>query len=159
MALHGDYVAKINEQKQRLEESNPYEWDEARCLQERLLFCSGLIKCADISNVARPFPRAFEWAQILIEEFASQGDLERELGMNVLPMNDRSKIVLEDSQIGFIKFVALGLFSSVADYMKGKQKLLLAKFVSETNSLFHLVTHRTLFSSGSYKKQLVNMGR
>lgn len=120
MALHSDYVTKINEQNQRLEESDPNDWTPARCLEERLLFCSGLIKCADISNVARPFPRAFEWAQILIEEFASQGDLERELGMPVLPMNDRSKIILEDSQIGFIKFVALNLFQSISNYMQGK---------------------------------------
>ena len=35
-------------------------------------------------------------------------------------MNDRTKIVLEDSQIGFIKFVALGLFESVQGYMQGK---------------------------------------
>jgi hypothetical protein len=67
---------------------------------------------------ARPFPRAFEWAQILVEEFACQGDLERELGLPVLPMNDRSKIVLEDSQIGFIKFIALGLFESIHGYMQ-----------------------------------------
>ncbi|KAI8373605.1 hypothetical protein EDC96DRAFT_498924 [Choanephora cucurbitarum] len=118
MALHSDYVTKIKEQKERLVDSNPSEWDEPRCLEERLLFCSGLIKCADISNVARPFSRAYEWAQILVEEFASQGDLERELGMPVLPMNDRNQIVLEDSQIGFIRFVALGLFESVSDYMQ-----------------------------------------
>ncbi|KAI9355004.1 hypothetical protein BD770DRAFT_324354, partial [Pilaira anomala] len=116
MALHSDYVLKITEQKLRLEESDPYDWDDAKCLKERLLFCGGLMKCADISNVARPFARAYEWANILIEEFASQGDLERELGLNVLPMNDRSKIILEDSQIGFMKFVALGLFTIIADY-------------------------------------------
>ncbi|CEG68209.1 hypothetical protein RMATCC62417_04519 [Rhizopus microsporus] len=118
MALHGDYVTKIKEQTKRLMDSDPKDWDESRRLEERLLFCSGLMKCADISNVARPFPRAFEWAQILVEEFACQGDLERELGLPVIPMNDRTKIVLEDSQIGFIKFVALGLFESVQGYMQ-----------------------------------------
>jgi hypothetical protein len=40
--------------------------------------------------------------------------------MNVLPMNDREKIILEDSQIGFIRFVALGLFEIVKDSMEGK---------------------------------------
>ncbi|KAI8880794.1 HD-domain/PDEase-like protein [Backusella circina FSU 941] len=118
MALHGDYVTKIKEQKNRLKDSDPNDWDAPQCFEERLLFCSGLMKCADISNVARPFPRAFEWAQILVEEFASQGDIERELGMNVLPMNDREKIILEDSQIGFIRFVALGLFEIVKDSME-----------------------------------------
>ncbi|CAO3682564.1 unnamed protein product [Rhizopus stolonifer] len=118
MSLHGDYVTKIKEQNKRLMDCHPNDWDEAKIIEERLLFCSGLIKCADISNVARPFPRAFEWAQILVEEFSCQGDLERELGLPVLPMNDRSKIVLEDSQIGFINFVALGLFESIHGYVQ-----------------------------------------
>ncbi|CAO3703431.1 unnamed protein product [Rhizopus stolonifer] len=118
MSLHGDYVTKIEEQNKRLMDSEPKDWDEARIMEERLLFCSGLIKCADISNVARPFSRAFEWAKILVEEFACQGDLEKQLGFPVIAMNDRAKIVLEDSQIGFIKFVALGLFESMHGYMQ-----------------------------------------
>ncbi|RCH80784.1 3',5'-cyclic-nucleotide phosphodiesterase, partial [Rhizopus stolonifer] len=139
MALHSDYVTRIKEQKERLVDSDPSDWDAARCLEERLLFCSGLIKCADISNVARPFPRTYEWAQILVEEFASQGDLERELGMDVLPMNDRSQIVLEDSQIGFIRFVALGLFESVSDYMQGMNKSELSfpvKYIEQNLSIW-----------------------
>lgn len=51
MALHGDYVTKIKEQTKRLMDSDPKDWDESRRLEERLLFCSGLMKCADISNV------------------------------------------------------------------------------------------------------------
>lgn len=51
MALHNDYVTKIKEQKKRLRESDPSDWDAAKTLEERLLLCSGLIKCADISNV------------------------------------------------------------------------------------------------------------
>lgn len=39
----------------------------------------------------------------------------------MLPMNDRSKIVLEDNQIGFINFVALGLFESIHGYVQGKK--------------------------------------
>ena len=50
---------------------------------------------------------------MLVEESVSQGDLERAMGLPVLPMNDRDKIVLADSQIGFIRFVALELFDSV----------------------------------------------
>jgi hypothetical protein len=55
MALHGDYVTKIKEQKNRLKESDPNDWDGPQCFEERLLFCSGLIKCADISNVVSVF--------------------------------------------------------------------------------------------------------
>lgn len=56
---------------------------------------------------------------MLAQEFACQGDLERQLGMPVQPMNDRDKMVLEDMQIGFIRFVAMNLFQSVADVTHG----------------------------------------
>lgn len=111
MSLHNDYVSKVQQQAIRFSigTSNNVQQDE-----ERNLLCSALIKCADISNVARPFHWGTKWAELLVKEFISQGDLEKELGMPVLPMNDRSKVVLEDSQIGFIKFVALDLFQNVS---------------------------------------------
>lgn len=40
--------------------------------------------------------------------------------MNVLPMNDRGLIILEDSQIGFIRFVALELFEIMGTHLQGK---------------------------------------
>ncbi|KAI9010960.1 hypothetical protein CLU79DRAFT_772091 [Phycomyces nitens] len=118
MAHHGDYVTKIKEQATRLRTNLFHDMTEAECEKERLLLCSAIIKCADISNVARPYIQAAKWAELLVEEFACQGDLERELGMPVLPLNDRDKIVLEDSQIGFIRYVTLDLFSSVVDVMQ-----------------------------------------
>jgi hypothetical protein len=108
MSLHLDYVSKIQDQAIRFKNNN-LQAEE----QERLLLCSALIKCADISNVARPFHWGTKWAELLVQEFCSQGDLEKALGLPVLPMNDRSKVIMEDSQIGFIKFVALDLFQNV----------------------------------------------
>ncbi|ORZ17219.1 hypothetical protein BCR42DRAFT_351402 [Absidia repens] len=106
MALNNDYVKKF---KQSAQDDNKH--------MDQLLLCTALIKCADVSNVTRPFRRGKEWAELLVEEFASQGDLERELGMPVLASNDRAKIILEECQIGFIRFVALDLFTSVADML------------------------------------------
>ncbi|KAI8987944.1 hypothetical protein BDF20DRAFT_998486 [Mycotypha africana] len=130
MALHHDYLEKIN--------TSPLfhslmprtkERDDSLLIQEqhqditekgRLLFCCTLMKCADISNVARPFATACKWAEILMEEFATQGDLEKAVGMNLsLPtMMDRSVMVLEDAQLGFIRFVALGLFETVSRFIR-----------------------------------------
>ncbi|CAO3595350.1 unnamed protein product [Absidia cylindrospora] len=116
MSLHNEYVMKIKEQSVRFQDqSSCSKVDEE---QERLLICSAIIKCADISNVARPFFHATKWAELLVEEFACQGDLEKELGMPVSPLNDREKLVLEDSQIGFIQFVAMGLFKHVREVMQ-----------------------------------------
>lgn len=66
---------------------------------------------------ARPFRWGAKWAELLVEEFVCQGDLEKKLGMPVLPMNDRDKVILEDSQIGFIRFVALDLFQNVREIL------------------------------------------
>lgn len=109
MAHHLEYVNKIKEFRHT--KTGNQETD-------RILLCCALIKCADISNVARPFRRGAKWAQLLIQEFVCQGDLEKELGMPVLPMNDRNQVVLEDSQIGFIQFVALDLFQNVREILK-----------------------------------------
>jgi hypothetical protein len=64
---------------------------------------------------------AKEWAEILQREFFAQGDLERELGLSVLPINDRGKIPLEDFQLGFKKNIAEKLFVAVANVLPGKE--------------------------------------
>lgn len=111
MSLHSNYVSKIKDQAIRLKASSTTSIEQQE--EERLLLCNALIKCADISNVARPFHWGTQWAELLVKEFIFQGDLEKELGLPVSPMNDRSKINLEDSQISFIQFVALDLFQNV----------------------------------------------
>ncbi|CEP15107.1 hypothetical protein [Parasitella parasitica] len=114
MSMHDEYVAKIQDQAQRLKRNEIDFEDKAVCEKEKILICGALIKCADISNCARPFESARRWAQILAEEFFEQGDLEKELGMSVLPINERGKIPLEDFQLTFKRFVALKLFESVS---------------------------------------------
>ncbi|KAL0141598.1 high affinity camp protein [Mucor lusitanicus] len=115
MSLHLEYVTKIKEQATRVNSMDTMS--EQQQESERNLICSALIKCADISNVARPFRWGAKWAELLVEEFVCQGDLEKELGMPVLPMNDRDQVILEDSQIGFIRFVALDLFQNVREIL------------------------------------------
>ncbi|KAI8090688.1 hypothetical protein BDF21DRAFT_333304, partial [Thamnidium elegans] len=112
MSMHDEYVHKITDQAERIK--NIDLTDKSACEKEKVLLCGALIKCADISNCARPFESAKEWAKILAEEFFEQGDLEHELGMPVLPINERGKICLEDFQISFKKFVALKLFESIS---------------------------------------------
>jgi len=133
MGLHGDYVAKINDQFKRLRTKGLDLSDDAACDQERLIICGALIKCADIGNCTRPFMEAKRWAEVLVDEFSNQGDLERELGLPVLPVNDRGKLSLEDFQLGFIRHIAINLFQAVAnvipemsfcvEYMKQNAKI------------------------------------
>ncbi|KAF7726028.1 3',5'-cyclic-nucleotide phosphodiesterase [Apophysomyces ossiformis] len=120
MGLHSDYVNKIKEQAQQIRENTLDLEDPAVCERHRLTLCTALIKCADISNVARPFASAKKWAQTLAEEFFKQGDLEKELGMPVTATNERGKVPLEDFQLTFMRQMALDLYESVQTILPGK---------------------------------------
>ncbi|EAN76574.1 cAMP-specific phosphodiesterase [Trypanosoma brucei brucei TREU927] len=75
-----------------------------------------LLKAGDISNVTKPFDISRQWAMAVTEEFYRQGDMEKERGVEVLPMFDRSKnMELAKGQIGFIDFVAAPFFQKIVD--------------------------------------------
>mmetsp|Transcript_14214 Transcript_14214/g.39141 ORF Transcript_14214/g.39141 Transcript_14214/m.39141 type:complete len:1301 (+) Transcript_14214:85-3987(+) len=59
---------------------------------------------SDISNPTKPFDICKRWAWLIVDEFFSQGDREKELGITVQPLNDREKVNKPYSQVGFIEF-------------------------------------------------------
>eukprot|EP00668_Euglena_longa_P016237 GGOE01020465.1.p1 GENE.GGOE01020465.1~~GGOE01020465.1.p1 ORF type:complete len:1566 (+),score=521.73 GGOE01020465.1:67-4764(+) len=84
-----------------------------------------LIKTADLSNTVKPFDLAHMWANCVTEEFFSQGDLEKEQGLEVIAMFDRAKSgELARGQIGFIDFVAKKHMELMATYHPKLQWLL-----------------------------------
>jgi len=66
---------------------------------------NALLHCADISNPMRPWALCHRYAHMVLDEFFAQGDKERELGMPVQFLNDRTKVSRPNSQVGFIEFV------------------------------------------------------
>lgn len=82
---------------------------------DRELLCCCLMKCADISNVARDSFVSLRWSSALQQEFWKQGDEERALGFDFGPMFDRnfSQSPQEMSK-GFIDFIAANLFELLA---------------------------------------------
>ncbi|KAI9258036.1 hypothetical protein BDA99DRAFT_515078 [Phascolomyces articulosus] len=119
MGMHDDYVQRIEKQAKNWHDYNVNLHDDSVKEQERLTICGALIKCADIGNCARPFPLAKKWAEILAEEFARQGDLEKELGLPILPINERGKVSLGEFQLTFERNIALKLYRAVADVVPG----------------------------------------
>lgn len=87
----------------------------------RTLICGLLIKCADISNVARPWGVAKRWTKILQEEFANQGEMEKEVGMETAlfggPPELGNVYKLATGQIGFMSIFAIPLFEGVSDLL------------------------------------------
>jgi hypothetical protein len=66
---------------------------------------NALLHFADISNSTKPWELCRRWADMVLDEFFAQGDKERELGMPVQFLNDRTKVSRPNSQVGFIEFV------------------------------------------------------
>ena len=66
-------------------------------------FMNLLIHSADISNPTKPFDIYLKWAKLVVEEFFIQGDKEKELGL--VCTCDRTKVKLNNNQIGFIDYV------------------------------------------------------
>lgn len=85
-------------------------WDA----DHRTLFRNLLLHFCDISNPTRPFNICSEWAKHVLDEFFEQGDMERQRGLPVGPLNDRERTNFPFSQIGFIDFfVAPLVFATV----------------------------------------------
>lgn len=108
MAKHFDLLKAFNTQIDNGEFSMENQEDRIEVLQM-------LLKCGDVSNVARPFEIADKWSDMLCEEFFRQGDLEKASGMEYTSaLNDREHLDKPKSQIGFYTFVCLPLFEATA---------------------------------------------
>eukprot|EP00794_Sanderia_malayensis_P007789 gene7789-8634_t len=74
-----------------------------------------LVHCSDLSNPTKPLYHYQKWVKRLMEEFFTQGDIEREKGMEVSPMMDRHNANIAKSQVVFIDYVVLPLWETWAD--------------------------------------------
>ncbi|ORY08716.1 hypothetical protein BCR34DRAFT_389625 [Clohesyomyces aquaticus] len=123
MGLHFKYMTELNNVQLKLahDEVGFDGWSAKVREEYKDLTCGLLIKCADISNVARKFDTAARWANILTDEFSNQGVMEQELQIPTClfggpPIRD-DLIKLAESQIGFMNIFARPLFEAVADIM------------------------------------------
>lgn len=87
MALHFDYMEEVTKCLESPKGKATYE-DTVRC---RTLICCLLIKCADISNVARRLDISSQWGIVLSKEFAEVEALEIMLGMKNYPSPQDAK--------------------------------------------------------------------
>ena len=69
-----------------------------------------ILKCADISNQARPRHIAAKWNDRVYQEFYREGDQDRKRGRQVLNLHDRHKNDTNSSSVGFIGFVVVPLY-------------------------------------------------
>ncbi|OBT75775.1 hypothetical protein VF21_05559 [Pseudogymnoascus sp. 05NY08] len=120
MGIHADYMEKLKYLQTAIENlSDDQEVGERELKIYREIACNMLIKCADISNVARPFDCAAAWTRILTEEFARQDAMEKEINIPsaLFAPPAREMIGLAKSQTSFMSFFALPLFRGVEELM------------------------------------------
>lgn len=59
-----------------------------------------ILHCADISHPAKQWSLHEKWTNLLVQEFFTQGDKEKELGLPFSPLCDRNNTPTAQSQIG-----------------------------------------------------------
>ncbi|PHH63243.1 hypothetical protein CDD81_6195 [Ophiocordyceps australis] len=120
MGLHFDYMRKLADVQANLgHDGRQDKLSERQQDEMRSLACSLLIKCADISNVARQHDTALQWMHILAEEFSRQASMEEalEIKSTLLAPPRRDMMSLASAQLGFMKMFAIPLFEGVAGVM------------------------------------------
>merc|ERR1719502_1734764 len=78
----------------------------------KMLVMDNFLHSADVSNPCRIWEVSHAWAMCVLEEFFSQGDQEKMLGVPVQFLNDRDKLNRPNSQIGFLEFMIVPYFAS-----------------------------------------------
>lgn len=121
MQRHFEYMSHLTDLREKLLESGMSvdDWSEKDKDSTRELMTALMMKGADISNIARPFDISAAWARILINEFASQGDLESELQIPTClfggPPDKEDLLAAAQSQKGFMNLFGLPLFQGLSD--------------------------------------------
>ncbi|KAL3140140.1 putative 3',5'-cyclic phosphodiesterase pde-3 [Trebouxia sp. C0009 RCD-2024] len=84
-----------------------------------------VLKCADIGHLAADPATHKCWSLKLEEEFFRQGDKEKELGLSVSPLMDRShKGGITRSQIGFFSIVGIPMYRAMVAAFEDARPLL-----------------------------------
>ncbi|TGJ84516.1 hypothetical protein E0Z10_g4220 [Xylaria hypoxylon] len=124
MGLHFDYMKRLTDLQEELK-SKPLieEWPDRAREEQKALICSLLIKCADISNVARRYDAALQWMNILCDEFSRQAAMEEEIGIksSLIQQPKKDFLSLATAQLGFVKLFAIPLFQGVAEVLPQMQ--------------------------------------
>lgn len=62
-----------------------------------------MVHCADLSNPTKPLELYRQWTDRIMVEFFTQGDRERDKGMEISPMCDKQNASIEKNQVQNIR--------------------------------------------------------
>ncbi|XP_041791683.1 cAMP-specific 3',5'-cyclic phosphodiesterase 4D isoform X2 [Chelmon rostratus] len=82
---------------------------------DRIQVLQNMVHCADLSNPTKPLELYRRWTDRIMVEFFTQGDRERDKGMEISPMCDKHNASIEKTQVGFIDYIVHPLWETWAD--------------------------------------------
>jgi len=95
-------------------------------LDEKKLLLQVLLKASDLSHLSATHAVHVRWVTLLEREFFAQGDLEKQLGLEVTPLFDRAKGGVTKSQVSFFDIVGAPLFAALTAVAQDTSPLLTA---------------------------------
>ena len=98
--------------------------------QTRTLMASFILHCADISNPGKEWIKCERWAVLVMNEFFSQGDFQKKLGLKPSMNCDRSTASVPGCQVGFGKYVIHDLYVLLKETIHDGGGYLLENFIS-----------------------------
>ncbi|KAJ2881790.1 3',5'-cyclic-nucleotide phosphodiesterase, partial [Coemansia aciculifera] len=113
MARHFEFIGKCKAQYERFMSGSNLPLTAQQHEAERAQLAASILKCADISNIVRPFNISQRWTQRLNREITLQGNIEESLGLSRSIVVDSDNI--PTSQIAFYESCGRPLFNAVAD--------------------------------------------
>uniref|UniRef100_A0A8C5I7T3 Phosphodiesterase n=1 Tax=Gouania willdenowi TaxID=441366 RepID=A0A8C5I7T3_GOUWI len=82
---------------------------------DRIQVLQNMVHCADLSNPTKPLELYRQWTDRIMMELFTQGDRERDKGMEISPMCDKHTASVEKTQVGFIDYIVHPLWETWAD--------------------------------------------
>ena len=98
--------------------------------ETRILMGSFILHCADISNPGKDWVKCERWAVLVMNEFFSQGDLQKKLGLEPSMNCDRNTVSVHGCQVGFGKYVIHDLYVLLKETIHDGGGYLLENFIS-----------------------------
>jgi len=113
-----DMASYHNNIKQTLKDKMNIKNKEKLSNEDKDFLMRAILHMADISNPLRPFDNAKQWAIRIQQEFFNQGDIMREMKLEISQGCDRYKITMSISQQNFLEYCVIPMATSLSYFIE-----------------------------------------
>eukprot|EP00928_Gymnodinium_smaydae_P021692 TRINITY_DN18493_c0_g1_i1.p1 TRINITY_DN18493_c0_g1~~TRINITY_DN18493_c0_g1_i1.p1 ORF type:complete len:643 (-),score=124.38 TRINITY_DN18493_c0_g1_i1:111-2039(-) len=128
----------------------PEDWQNYSDPSAIMTLRSMVLHTADISNATKPIDIARHWTRRCLREFFAQGDCEKQLGLPISPMCDRTSTNVPSCQLGFIQFIVQPTFEALAMIQSEVHRVCLSELKMNKLSWEQMAKESTVESADSF---------